>query len=59
MDKANAAVDSCVPGENFTYQAIADQFGTNCTTLLKDTKAFRGLEGWRESTGAFSTYNKN
>jgi hypothetical protein len=44
MDKANAAVDSCVPGENFTYQAIADQFGTNCTTL---PQRHQGLQGSR------------
>jgi AraC-like DNA-binding protein len=46
MDEAIAAIDSRAPGENFTYQAIADQFGVNRTTL---SRRHRGCQGFRRA----------
>jgi hypothetical protein len=55
MDKAIAAIDSRAPGENYTYQAIADQFSVNCTTL---SQRHQGRQGSRRAEGRAEGINR-
>jgi hypothetical protein len=48
MDESIAAINSRKPGENFTYQSIADQYGVNRITL---SQRHRGCQGSRRAEG--------